>query len=196
MATDITTLKSYQDQLQAVAGPNFTCIMAIIVFILADALLTSSFVTFLQTLQAEIQLQQTELQALVAQSTVLLGIIDAELGVLGVVTNVAQGLGNRFPLGALMGCPFIAAPINAVQSGISKATSSLGSSVGFPNPIDKVKRTIRDIQYNEAVLKTKINQMNQAIGQLNLFKSQIQALINFFNAIQSFAGTLPKLPIP
>ena len=187
-STDLPTIKSYQQELQNLVGPSFTCIIALLIFVLADPLLSSVFVTFLQTLQAQIALQKTELQALVAQMTVMLGIINAEVGVLSALSRVADGLGNRFPIAALAGC--------LPQTWVQKIQGSdPTSSLNIPNPLNTAKRVVRDIQYNEAVLQTKITQINQSIAQLNLFQSQIQALINYFQALQNYAGKLPHLPL-
>lgn len=196
--SDLGPLKAAQDALANVAGTSLNCLVALAVFVLADPLLASVFITFLQTLQAQIALQKTQLAVLVAQANVTLAILNTEAQVFLAATSIADGLSNRFPLDKLMGCPVIASAVNAVQGGIN--SNPFGSIPGLgnvhvPDLIQDAKNALRKIRTEQAWVQQKITQMSQAIGQLDLFNSQIQALIDFFNAIKNFPGTLPHLPL-
>lgn len=199
MESDLTQVKSTQDSLTKAIGKGaVNCVIALLAFFLSDPLLASTIITFLQTLQAEIALQKAGAEALLAQSTVALAFIDTEIQSLGALTSVADGLGNRFPLDKLMGCPAVAIIVNGVTgAGTSKFSQNISSALSTASSkVNKVKTFIRDLQYKEALLKQKINQINQDIQQLDLFNSQLQAMINFFQAISTFPGKLPPLPLP
>lgn len=191
--TDLSFVKEKQNAFLAIPGvrASANCILALVSFFLADPVLRTVIVTFLQTLLTEIALQKAALQLIVAQSTVALALINSEIQAILAIFSVADGLGNRFPLDKLMGCPIISEPVNYVKEGLSR----LGSGAGFPNPIQQAKTAFRDLQYKEALLQQKINKLNTAIGQLDLFGTQIQALIDFINAVASFPGPI-TLPIP
>lgn len=189
---DYNYVKQKQDELIRKIGKGnadaLQCILAVVAFILSDPVLRTIIVTFLQTIQTEITLQKTALQLIVAQSTVALALINTELQVVLALVSAVTGMGGRFPLDKLMGCPPLAEFVHFAEGKLKNSTSS------FPNPITRIKTTIRDLQYKEALLQQKINQLNTAIGQLDLGISQIQALIDFVNAVASFPGIL-TLPL-
>lgn len=194
-SSSLTTVQAAADKLIAVAGPGAKCLIALAIFALADPLLRSVFITFLQTLQAQIALQKTLLAAAVAQANVTLAIINAELGVFQAVTSITDGLGVRFPLDKLRGCPILDYGIDLVQGGVN--STILGSIPGvgnlsIPDIIIDAKNAVRKIRTMEAMLQQRITQMSQAINQLNLLNSQIQALIDFMNQIANFQGKLPN----
>lgn len=179
--------KSAEGTLRHLAGDAWLCIIVVIQFVLADAILRSVFVSFLQFLKAEIIAERTALQVLVAQSTVTLALIRTELQVFSAAASVGDGLANRFPISRLTGCPLIGDPVQAVQG-------AFGGGPGIASKIAKIKTFMRDLQYKVALIEAKINQLNQKIGQLDLFTSQIDAIIAYFEALAALP-VLPPLPL-
>lgn len=185
---------SAQKRLESTVGESsFRCLMALLQFILADPILRSVIITFLDTCKAEILVEKALLELAVAQLKITLSIIEAEISALGAVFSIAEGLGNRFPLGVFARCPLTASIATTAQKGI-KSHLPAGGSNGVVNAITAAKTTIRDLQYKVARMNLLLDQTNAAIERSNLFVSQITAMEDFINALATFSGQF-SLPL-
>lgn len=195
MATATETAKAAQDSLLAVVGKtSFSCLMALLQFILADPILRSTIITFLEACRAQIALQKALLQLAVAQLRITLSLLQAEVAAAGALFGIANGLGNRFPLGVFSKCPLTAGIVNAAQKGVDSIKAGGGSSGSKVfNALREAKTKIRDIQYKIARMTQLIDQTNANIEKCTLLDSQILAIENFVNALANYPGqfTLP-----
>lgn len=188
------TAKAAQEQLKRVTGPGFLCLLSIISFILSDPILSSAIITFLTFLETEIVVQQTAISVLIQQANVTLAILNTELQSLQALASIGNGLNSRFPLAKLMACnSFLKDIINQIFGNSTSQGSALLTKL--TNIQAQVQYFIRDKQYKAALLQKRINQLSQTLAQLDLGKSQIEALITFIKALQNLP-ILPTLPIP
>lgn len=186
--------KAAQDALKKVVNSSaFQCLMVLLQFILADSLLRSSIITFLETCKAEIAIEKALLELTVAQLKIALALVETELSALSVVFSVADGLGNRFPLGVFTRCPITATIAAKVQGGNS-ATTAKNAVGGIRNKIQQAKTLVRDLQYKVARMQKMIDQVNADIESCTLLTAQITAIEDFINALADFPGTI-TLPL-
>lgn len=179
--------KAAQNQLKALTGGAFACIMALLQFILADSLLRSTIITFLEFLKAQIALQKALLEATVAQLKVAVALLETEVSTAAALLGAVTGLGSRFPLDIFMRCPLTAAMVNAVSKGLAVSPKD--------NPIAIAKTKIRDLQYKIARMNQILDQTSASIEQCTLFTAQINAMEDLINAVADYPGQF-TLPLP
>lgn len=177
----VTNAKGKQAQVRNITGDSFSCIMALLQFILADPLLRSAIIGFLETCKAQIVLQKTLLQATIAQLTVTLSLLETEVSAISAVFSIADGLSSRFPLDVFSRCPLTAGMVAAAHNGIPSLLPGGGS--GVTNAITWAKTQVRDLQYKVARMNQVIQQTNAAIERCTLFIAQIDAIEEFINAL-------------
>lgn len=182
MASTLTQVNSAkQDTLEKYGTEAFQCVFALVQFVLADPLLRSTFISFLQTLKAQIIAEKSLIQLVIGQSTVAVALINSQVAAAEAVLGVTTGLGDRFPLGVFMRCPVIADTVHAVTGDKAGSTRPI-------NPMEQAKNKIKELKYQLRVLQIKIEKMSSQVAQFTLIEDQIDSLINLFNVLADFPG--------
>lgn len=194
MATDPTnTALAAQNKVRVLSGEGaFQCVMALLQFILADPLLRSAIIGFLETCKTQIALQKALLELAVGQLKVTFALLESEVTAVSALFSIADGLGNRFPLGVFARCPLTASMAAAAHSGMDFLVPA-GAGGSVMNLIKKAKTKVRDLQYKVARMNQMLDQMNATIERCTLLTAQIDAIEEFINALADFPGpfTLP-----
>lgn len=176
---DVTAIQSKLRALRAAFGTGVTCVLAVLQFVLADPILRSTIVTFLETLKAQIELQKSLAQAAVQQATISAALLNTQIQALEAVGSTVGGLGNRFPLERLLQCPPLGRIVNEIKGSVVKAQGGLPT----PSPLAQAKTKIRNLKYYLFVLQKKIDILSQKIEDFDLFIVQIDAIIDLVNVL-------------